>query len=462
MKGFEARGHWHLPAKPDRKVVGTLRFGEEDGINLSLTGSFSDFSSLAQPTTYPLIHGVVMEGPYGKGVTLVDCYQARQTIGTPEMVTEEIRANKAYVCGRLLDEGDLRFDAFRVSLDGLRDWLGISGITVNPCKDDDGPRRLSLDYVQPSSVEAAIRGKPLQIGFGYSLSHVRSGFSLEEKVSIRVEDIAGLCEEEVDRAFLHPLLRFFALATDGPNVIDEYVLFKEDYREHDSEYHAPIYVVRQPVYVPKERPRRRFPHEMLFTYQDVKDSFPDLLNRWFDFSERFSALCDVHFASLYRPGGYVEDRFLTPVRALIFYFEESGAANERVREFRQRALAELQTKLHFTEDVWLSQSMASEAEITFPADLFRALEEHKDLMTPLVGDDLKAFVGAVLAKMNTIYRRDGNAGWDPLEGADLYWTTEKLSVLLKACILEEIGIPRDEAHRFLRRNKNYRQLKATG
>jgi hypothetical protein len=261
---------------------------------------------------------------------------------------------------------------------------------------------------------------------------------------------------------LHPLLRFFALATDGPNVIDEYVLFKEDYREHDSEYHAPIYVVRQPVYVPKERPRRRLPHEMLFTYQDVKDSFPDLLNRWFDFSERFSALCDVHFASLYRPGGYVEDRFLTPVRALIFYFEESGAANERVREFRQRALAELQTKLHFTEDVWLSQSMASEAEITFPADLFRALEEHKDLMTPLVGDDLKAFVGAVLAKMNTIYRRDGNAGWDPLEGADLYWTTEKLSVLLKACILEEIGIPRDEAHRFLRRNKNYRQLKATG
>lgn len=459
MKAFEARGYWYLPTAPDDKVAGTLRFSQEDGICLSLTGSLSDFSSLGKPASYPMVHGVVSQSPYGKCFTLLECHQSHQTIGMPGITTEEIWADRAYASRVLLSEEDLRFDAFRVSLAGLLHWLGISGVRHTRGR-EDGARHLNLEYIQPPSIEAAARGKPLRIGFDCSLSHGDSGFALREDAWIYVDGLSRLAEDQIGAEYLHPLLNFFAFATDGPGVVEEYALFRDAFTEHQSEYDTPIYVLRQPLYVPREASRREFPHDMLFTYQDVNGSFPDMLNRWFEFSRKFDALCAVYFSSLYRPGAYVEDRFLNPIRALVFYFQESQSASEGVQGVRQRAIAELQMLLHLTEETWLSQSVSSEAEIMFPVSLFRALEEHQHLMKPLIGDNSRAFVDAVLAKLSAINRRDGRMTRDPLDGADLYWTSERLRVLLKACILEEIGIPRDDAYRYMRRNKIYRNLKA--
>jgi len=343
----------------------------------------------------------------------------------------------------------------------LSNWIAATGIDTQIVGKDRGETGVDIRYRVPNSISFPLAGKPLTIGFSFvTFSEPALGqLTLREKGAICVEKVGRLPEEEISREYEYPLKNFFTLATDKPNSVDEYVVYNEDLREPDARTPAAIHVIGQPVYVAGEEPRCRLAHEMLFTYEDVKDLLPDMLNRWIDFSKRFRPFCEVYFGSMYSPSGYVEQRFLSLIQAMTLYFGEAKSGDETLGKALRTARASLIEPFSGKRRAWLADAMPVEAQVNLPSNLLTSLQDHRDLVTPLVGRDYEGFVDRVMATKSYYTRYDPALQARALHGGHLHWTTEKLGVLLKACILGRLGVPRDQAVKLFTRNRKYSHLK---
>src|SRR5688572_11001068 len=102
MKSFESVGIWFLPQAPDAQVGGTLSFSKKDGLALALTGSFKTDWNIGG-SNYPLIHGVVSDSPYGKFLSLFECFATNLSIGMPGISVETIHANHGFAGNEFVD-----------------------------------------------------------------------------------------------------------------------------------------------------------------------------------------------------------------------------------------------------------------------------------------------------------------------------------------------------------------------
>ena len=73
MEEFEYRGIWWLPANPDKKISGTLKFHPVEGTNLELIGSFKEINDLNNFKNQKIILGISS----GKSITLYQCYESQ-------------------------------------------------------------------------------------------------------------------------------------------------------------------------------------------------------------------------------------------------------------------------------------------------------------------------------------------------------------------------------------------------
>jgi len=99
-------------------------------------------------------------------------------------------------------------------------------------------------------------------------------------------------------------------------------------------------------------------------------------------------------------------------------------------------------------------------DLAFPGALRAAVLSHMVLMRPLVSDDPDGFVTRVLRTRNYLLHRDPVLEKGAAAGQALYWLIEKLKLLTKARLLEELGFPKDRVRELLEHNRNYRHLKS--
>jgi hypothetical protein len=145
MQGFEVQGDWWLPAAPERKLPGTLRFNPDDGATLSLWGAFRGFfeedaasvdndgvrtvelsaATIEESGIYPMVLGA----SDSHGYTLVDCFRTRLTNALfSGHGSETLHANQVLKDAHF--DSDEPIDATGVSF-GLRHlvyWVGASGL----------------------------------------------------------------------------------------------------------------------------------------------------------------------------------------------------------------------------------------------------------------------------------------------------------------------------------------------
>jgi len=461
MHDFEVTGYWFLPGDPDKEIAGTLRFSKVDGLELALNDSLGE--SLLQSTAqkYPVIHGVTNENPYGTMFTLVDCFRSGASLHMPGFATETIHANSAYVGGHLLQEADLRFDEFQVSFSDLPNWTRLAGIqqpqwTVR----DDGIRDLHFDHRAPGEIRVAFAGKPLALEFRREFHCTKRSLTLREHVAFRISDLERLPIDQIHRKYLHPLHNFFTFAADHPNAIDRLVVLTERIRFRQADRPSAIHVLMQPQYVRPGGEKPRDADDMLFTYEDVSESFGELLNRWAAFCERFAPFCRVYFSSLYCPGDFVEERFLSAVRALILLFQDSTPERFTNRPKIDALKNCFSVASPDQQARWWASTLPIDAELRFPWDLLDTLNEYQDLVGPVIGGDAEHFVDAVVVTRRYAQWCEPSLRLTSLRGMDLHWMTEKLKVLLKVCVLDRLAFPRDLIAALLNRNPRYHHLKS--
>lgn len=153
---------------------------------------------------------------------------------------------------------------------------------------------------------------------------------------------------------------------------------------------------------------------------------------------------------------YLDVTFLGVVQALsLFYTRRDDGVAHRDRE--ERRLREIVGKLSAEDAEWVRNHIWVRPFPPLDDILAKLVREHETAMKPLFRSE-GGFITEVINTANYFLRRDPEVGLLASRGAELYWLTAKLRILMKLCLLRELGFSDNQTHSFMVSQRIYKSI----
>lgn len=309
IKGFEYKGQWWLPNKPEKAVSGTLRYSHNDGAVLELIGSFENNGEMHKMPRPVVILGTSSNG---KGISLHGCFLIQVQTSCPGFSTSSYFASMVFVGVHFPKTEDVRFRSMNVHFSHFDEWANMSGFKIDHSEEED----VVIRYRRPDDIRVAV-GDDFTIAITTRatfpmLTLVQKKASVEQQTIARIETMHETSFESFYSVIQH-LQNFLCLAVREP----VYVLNMEGETEAnkmtDMDYYPPIGIFYKSPYI-SESPEALLGWDMLFTYQDICADFEVLLRNWYEEADVLKPICGLYFGTLYNPHLYLENQFLSLVQ----------------------------------------------------------------------------------------------------------------------------------------------------
>jgi hypothetical protein len=417
MESFRCNGEWWIPGADSKRVFGTLHFSPDDGIRLELAGVLGDPHFRFQEKRIPIVLGFAYNLKQGSRITIRGATLAG-IHNSPHLLREDYIAERLYVGDHLGDDAAFRFTRLKLNYSGLSSWAtDLHGLAELDSKTEGGNRvPIAVGWSSPPQIKAQMPGGELTIGAGCKFSMSRRSASLNEHIGITIHLASPEDDESLNKRYVYQLQNFFTLATDHPNALVEF-----ECRPADSSQDVHIYESR--VFSDVTVAADLLPHKMLFTQADAGNRAPTLCSRWIELGERLRGICEPYFGVQYKPGSFADTNFLIVFQSLVLY------------ERRRSPIGEI-------------------SETSLLAIL---LDEHAQTVGLLFGPTEVA-VQEVFKFRNYLVHRDSSLGDEPDYTQRLFWLTQKLMMLMKACLLTELDFTVAEQKRLFDRNQMFIHL----
>ena len=298
---IETRGYFWLPDDPDNKVPGNLSISERGEIRVDVMGLFNEllaaikdqFSGFVRE--FDRVLGVVEDG--GK-VTLEKCfYQPSRLSLSGGLSGSTILAQLAFVGAHFDSQEELVFSEFTIAVDGLEEWLFISGIEMEQDLDN---RCGSISYGLPDEIVLRLNdGLNLKFVFSLEFPQVsfpvtRAGVSqatymqLEANEPLHIESALSLARK---------LSNFLSLAIDH-SVSFRSIEVAPGRTLGDAEGHRTpaIKVYGQFLPATDQVATISWPR-FLFRYSEVEDRLERLLVTWLEVYESLEPVLNLYFSN---------------------------------------------------------------------------------------------------------------------------------------------------------------------
>ena len=220
--------------------------------------------------------------------------------------------------GGHFSEGPL-FDRVTCKIDGLDEWLGVSGITA---EHDFDARRATITFEAPAPLpfQASddIKGR---IGFGYSIPSP-APWATEVQVSqsayIELSTSTPWTTENAINCAAR-IRDFLCLGTDVPvaiTALEGYLHDEHEERADGDRGARPVDIYFQSTQHSPDPPALQ-PRSMNFAYQDLGNGLSDAVSNWFDLCEKWLQPVWLYFDARYGDGTLPSDlRFLKVVESI--------------------------------------------------------------------------------------------------------------------------------------------------
>jgi hypothetical protein len=312
----ELAGDWWLPEDPEKRAHGRLIYTATEGVQLHITTGGGVFR-FEEPQ--PWINGQTVDG---RDVTLRDCSVIGWSMSMPGEVRARLRIQQAFVGVHASAARELRFLALRARMTNLREWLGISGLSV-----ESGYRwRIGYTPQNPVSLGRAA-GAWLSASFEPTgtAEPPRTPFTLalEEHAWLNLQPRRAAPFDHL-RASLDRFNSFLGFAATADCAYLE-IVGQARVRMRESGprgwravgwTNMPVWILEHPARLPRP-PRAR--ERMLFTFDDVRQRNLRPLNRWFQRAPLFEPVTNLYLSALPTRELHLEYRFLAFAQALEAY-----------------------------------------------------------------------------------------------------------------------------------------------
>ena len=353
---------------------------------------------------------------------------------------------------------EVTFTEFNFSLEGIDEWLAVSGITV---QHDLENLQASVDIRAPEEIHVGLPdGMGLEFKFSMTFPSLTS--TITEAHVIQKAFISLVSSEPKPLHYFASLAtklrNFLRLAIGQPISMDSVTGYSPELTRTDGaggEHKVPIKVHYRENGSPgkKEETAR---HRMLFSYQDIESQIQEMLANWLDSYKVFGPALDGYFTTMANTSQYLADEFLQRARGIETMHRRSSTDTVMPKEEFEELVAHLVASSPNDRREWLK----SELKYSNGLSLSRRLRLMIEPFERFFGGrkQQKAFVYKVVTTRNYLTHYDTSLENQAAEGRELLQLTRKLEVLLQLHMLQFIGFDAGQVDRSLHTGSNLRRL----
>ena len=460
---IEESGFFWLPEEPEVRVPGDLHISESGEARLevrldSISPGWEDVINARGSADDYDVSCILGMGDSPGRITLVRCFMANAEVrGMSARLT--MRAEMAFTGHHYKVEEDATFTEFTFSVEGIDEWLGISGIDVQ--YDDETMRTSSVHIRVPDNISIGLPdGLVLTFVFGMTFPSLTR--TITEAHATQKAYVSLLTNEpkplEYFTSLALKLRNFLRLAIGQPVSIGSTTGYSAELTRPDGfggEYQCPIRVYYRDGGSPGSKQDVRWFH-MLFSYQDVENQLEAILAKWLQSYEVFEPTLNVYFTSMSDTSQYLEIAFLQRVQGIETLHRRSSQETEMPEDEFDEIKKSLLMHCPSNRREWLERVLAYGNGLS----LRRRLRAMMDPFERFFGDNRQqqSFINRVVVTRNYLTHYDSSIEDQVVTGMDLWRLTVRLEALFQLHLLQFIGFDAERIDRVLQGGSNLRMM----
>ena len=434
-KKLQLNGQFWLPETPQQVVGGVLYVAETGRISADLYGELeSGIDALKAGGNYPQLLGNVEK--YG-WVTLRDCMCRSKTIATNSISTSLIDARLLIAGAHYETDEPLLFRAVEIELDGIDQWLGISGISVNH-PSDESPT--TITYTPPKA-DRHVLNEGTYIEFTYRWQLPFSPALTEAKITQSASIVFNSSRPspfEDFQGMIYEFSNFLSFATD--EIVNlRSIKAMEILRNDDSQNlkrTTPLIIWYESLPY-NSKPGATAFHNILFRYKQIDVRFAELYGNWHNAYERFGPAISLYFSSRAGDHKYINGRFLSLIQGLETFHRRTS--NETIMDsacFKDlsKAIIDACPEGH---KKWLADRLRFGNEISLAKRLRRITEPFSNLYKSVF--NIQKFIRLVVDTRNYFTHYTPELESKASQGVELLNLCTRMEVFFQLHLMRELG-----------------------
>ncbi len=431
-------GYFWLPGKPDQRLPGVLHVSETGRATLEVIGVFGDaFATLTDSS--PDLRRVVGVVENGDLVTLEHCFYTNRNISFGGLSKSTIYAN-FLLRGVQYDENEaIVFSKFSFSLEGLDEWLSVSGLRVEHNWEE---RTASIHFNPPKEIVYQLPDDmALAFTFGWTLpgAPIVTEAKITQKAFITLKS-ESLRPIEEFLALVFKVNNFLCFAIDETVSLDSATCYSHEITRDvgdgkKCEVAIKLYYQSSPL--SDTRPKIVW-HNMLFQYGHVANQLEAILKSWLSNYETSEPAFNLYFASKAGAHKYLDGRFLSLAQGIETLHRRNSKETAMPGAEFDDLIAALVKSCPPDKQGWLAKKMEYANELPLRSRIRQMLEPFEGLY----GDSKqrKHFIGKVIDTRNYLTHYDEKLSQQAAKGESLWSLCMKLEALFQLHFLRLIGL----------------------
>lgn len=447
-------GYFWLPSVPEKQIAGTITITDGGNIELKLVELLDEsINSInnSNDWTFARIIGSVEELGY---VTLEDCFYKKKTHSFGGQTTSIICVNKAFIGVQYGEKEEILLNSFRFSVEGIDEWVGISGI--NFTREDS---TTFITYASPKQILLKLSNDiNLIIMFLYTLP----GFSsikeakITQKIYFKLVSEQDIPLEDFISAS-HKIITLLCFAINEIVCLEEVVATSHNINNEGSNGQkrpVPITIYYSSVPYTNTIPKI-IDHKMLFKFRDIQQNAEQFFNNWFDAYNKYGSALNLYFSVKMKAHKYFENNFLALIQALESYHrrisDKTQMSEDEFNTLKEKLLEHcpeerkdwLKGKLHYGNEVGLRTRLKG---LINPLNEYFGNEKEK-----------KYFIESLVNTRNYLTHYDETLKSRAIEGKDLYFICHKMEVIFQIYLLKMLGFDKQKVDSIVKNNSMIKQ-----
>lgn len=465
-------GYWWLPDSPDKVVTGTLTINRREGIEVKTIGSLLSkqalFSNQINSSFQEILLGQTTDGNL---ITLIGtiCTNSNLYGFSSDLSTATHTASLAIVGKRhFSSKSEVVFSSAEVRFSLLDEWLCKFGFTYKHIFDDKGyPTKFILEYEHPEALEFRIAAIEANFSTNYKLNWQdkrRLQCQLNQQSFLKLTPSQPQAFDWYSEKF-DSIRKFLIVMTGFPVSIGEIVAYRNrSYALNNSDIETDeqfqVYVRLSNSFLDTVD---KHSSDLLINLSSLEDNLGAVLNNWFEKSEALDPAVILYVATLSIDSGYSEFRLLNYAQGLealhrrifggkyILDDEYEPIANGLISSIPKKVSKDHRSSLEGRIKHGHEFSQRKRIKLLLDDVWAGCLDEFIE--------DKNTFINKVINTRNYLIHYDPSSASKAVVGTEIFYTAERLRILLVTHILIQLGIPRENVYCAIKRFNVFTYLK---
>ncbi|MCQ8183649.1 hypothetical protein NP603_21255 [Methylomonas sp. SURF-1] len=450
---FKRLGYFWLPSNPERRVPGTLFINDGGEIRLEIFGLFDE--SIEGINRLGSSNGtlgrIVGQIEPNELVTLDNCFYIQPGMPLFGPSKSTIHVKVAYI-GVAYDEDELTlFNNFRFSVEGLDEWLGISGLSFDYENDF---KTATIKYSAPKETTFNIKsGLKLSVEFDWTLPEqpIKNSARITHKAYLNIfSELPIPLFDFIETAY--KLTNFISFAIDKTVCIESVMVTNDSIRmDIGKNKSLPVQVAIYYASLPYAKyPAKVNEYEMLFGFQEILNDAERKINNWLEAYAIIDPALSLYFSTKVGAHKYLESKFLALAQGLETYNRKMSNATLMDEESYSNIVENLMEKCPEEKKDWLKGRLLHGNELSLSQRIKRIIEPFKKLLG--ASAERNKLIRSIVNTRNYLTHYDEKLKKDAVTGEELWFLCVKMEAIFQLHLLQVLGFTNEEVNSVFNRS----------